>query len=210
MIRNKEDSPNYYLGNSYERRGDNGKYLHVSSKKYVAEVLNKYQEKFGSVRKENIPMSPEAHPELDKTDFLDEQGIRHFQHIIGVSQWLITTGRFDIQYATCSLSRFSIAPRKGHLELAKKIFGYLRKYPKRGYVINPNPPNIDLEYEDVKVKTDYGYQYSYFKEETDPRFPKPLISELEINIFCDADHAHDKLTGRSITAILGFVGSTPP
>lgn len=209
LIRNKEDSPNYYLGNSYTRRGKDDRYLHVSSKKYVAEVLDKYQTKYGSIKKESIPMSPNAHPELDNSPFLNEEGIRHFQHIIGVSQWLIITGRFDIQYATCSLSRFSISPREGHLSLARGIFGYLRKYPKKGYLINPDPPRIDIEYEDVKVKTDYGYQYDYFKEDIDPRFPTPLISELDINVFCDADHAHDKLTGRSITAILGFVGSTP-
>lgn len=209
LVRNKEDSPKYYLGNSYVRRGNNERYLHVSSKKYVAEVLDKYQAKYGAIRKENIPMSPEAHPELDDSPLLKEEGIRHFQHIIGVSQWLINTGRFDIQYATCSLSRFSIAPREGHLDMAKRIFGYLRKYPKKGYVINPDPPTIDLEYEDVSVHTDYGYQYDYFREDLDPRFPEPLVPELDINIFCDSDHAHDKLTGRSITALLGFVGSTP-
>jgi hypothetical protein len=43
----------------------------------------------------------------------------------------------------------------------------------------------------------------------DPRFPTPLIKKLEINIFCDADHAHDKVTGRSVTGISRFIGSTP-
>ena len=28
-------------------------------------------------------------------------------------------------------------------------------------------------------------------------------------MFCDADHGHDLVTGRSITGILAFVGSTP-
>ena len=32
---------------------------------------------------------------------------------------------------------------------------------------------------------------------------------MDINIFVDTDHAHDKVTGRSITGILAFVGSTP-
>ena len=59
------------------------------------------------------------------------------------------------------------------------------------------------------MKSDFGYQYDYFEEEIDPRFPEALIDELELNIFCDADHAHDKITGRSITGLLGFVGSTP-
>jgi hypothetical protein len=29
------------------------------------------------------------------------------------------------------------------------------------------------------------------------RFPTPLISELDINLFVDANHGHDKITERS-------------
>ena len=94
--------------------------------------------------------------------------------------------------------------------MARKIFGYLRKYPKRGYVINPDPPKIkDTSHSQIKVKEDFGYQYEYFNEELDPHFPEPLLPELEINMFVDADHAHDKLSGRSITGLLAMVGSTP-
>jgi hypothetical protein len=47
----------------------------------------------------------------------------------------------------------------------------------------------------VPVKLDFGNQYSYFKEMLDPRFPEPLVGELDINLFCDLDHGHDKVTG---------------
>ena len=168
MLRNKEDSPSYYLGNDLRRTKEG--YLHVSSKKYVTEVLRRYQDKYGSVKKENIPMSKDAHPEMDDSPLLTHpDDISHFQHIIGVGQWLIIAGRFDITYAVCSLSRYSVAPREGHLKLAKQIFGYLRKYPKRGYVVNPNPPQIDPCYENVELKQDFGGQYHYFKEEIDPQ-----------------------------------------
>jgi hypothetical protein len=43
----------------------------------------------------------------------------------------------------------------------------------------------------------------------DPKFPEPLIPEMVINIFVDANHAHDKVTGRSVTGLFCFVGSTP-
>ena len=140
---------------------------------------------------------------------LDEDGIRHYQKIIGICQWVVTSGRFDINYAVSSLSRFSAAPREGHLILARKVLGYLKKYPKKGYIINPAPPIIKPKFEDVEIKYDFGNQYCYFKEDLDPRFPTPLVDELEINIFCDADHGHDKVTGRSITGIIVMVGSTP-
>lgn len=205
-IRDLSDSPSYYLGNDLKKLGDK---FHVSCGKYVKEVLRRYQDKHGTLKKENIPMSLKEHPELDASPLLDEEGIRNYQHIIGVCQWLIIAGRFDINFAVASLSRYAASPREGHLKLAQKIFGYLKKYPKRGYIVNPAPPTIDLDFEIVTTKYDFGNQYHYFKEELDPRFPEPLIAELDINIFVDADHAHDKTTGRSITGLIGFVGSTP-
>ena len=95
------------------------------------------------------------------------------------------------------------------MELAKKLYGYLKKYPKKGYYINADPPKIDLEFATATINDDYGHQYSYFKEDIDPRFPEPLMDELEVNMFADSDHGHDKVTGRSITGCICFVGSTP-
>ncbi len=63
--------------------------------------------------------------------------------------------------------------------------------------------------EHCKLIDDFGNQYSYFKEDIDPKFPEGRVPELDIMMFCDSDHAHDKVTGRSITGLLGFVGSTP-
>jgi hypothetical protein len=207
LIRNKADSPAYYLGNDIKRT--HNQHIHVSTKKYVNEALRKFQQLYGEINKENIPIPTKAHPELDDTNLLDAEGIKQYQHIIGVCQWLVVAGRFDINYAVSSMSRFAAAPREGHLQLARKIFGYLRKYPSRGYVINPDPPTFDLEYQKVNLQQDFGGQYHYFKEEIDPRFPEPLLDEISINMFCDSDHGHDKITGRSITGIICFVGSTP-
>ena len=35
------------------------------------------------------------------------------------------------------------------------------------------------------------------------------MKELPINIFTDANHAHDKTTGKSITGFISFIGRTP-
>ena len=40
-------------------------------------------------------------------------------------------------------------------------------------------------------------------------FPTPLGEELTTSIFFDSDHAHDKVTGRSIPDIITMVGRTP-
>ena len=126
---------------------------------------------------------------------------------MGICQWILTSGRFDITFAVANLSRFAASPREGHLKRAEKIFGYLKKYTKRGYIIDPRDPIVNIKYE--KVIPDFGNQYSDFKEEKDERLPVPLMKELALNIFVDANHGHDKVTGRSISGILSFVGRTP-
>ena len=69
--------------------------------------------------------------------------------------------------------------------------------------------NIKASDQDVKTSGDFGNQYAYFRESIDPRFPPPIMSELSLTVFSDSDHAHDKKTGRSITGIIAFLGSTP-
>ncbi|GFH61249.1 gag-pol polyprotein [Chaetoceros tenuissimus] len=39
--------------------------------------------------------------------------------------------------------------------------------------------------------------------------PTPFGAPLQMTILVDADHAHDRLTGRSLTGLIIFVGSTP-
>eukprot|EP00957_Ditylum_brightwellii_P194579 14821055-Ditylum_brightwellii.AAC.1 len=84
------------------------------------EVARKFQEKYGSLAKENLPLKAKIYPELDDSPLLNKEDHKHYQHIIGVGQWLIVLGHFDLTYAVSSLSRFSAAPRKGHLDLARK------------------------------------------------------------------------------------------
>ena len=126
----------------------------------------------------------------------------HSRCIIGICQWQVTSGRMDINYTASSLSHFAAAPREGHLALAQKILGSLKKYPNKGYAVNPKNPLISLQYEEVDLKEDFGNQYCYFKEEIDPQFPEALMKELPISISCDADHGHNKTTGQSITGII--------
>ena len=208
-LRNIETDPSYYLGSRLKRRPD-GK-LQMNMEEYCKETIRKYESKHNiTLKKENIPMPVDSKPETDTSEILDEAEHKDYQHIVGICQWLVIRGRIDITYAVSSLSRFSTCPRKGHHTLAKKILGYLKKYPKKGIVIDPTPPRIS-EYPNTPPEKfeEFGHQYHYFKEQHDPRFPTQTIPELDVTIFCDADHGHDLVTGRSITGILAFVGSTP-
>ena len=108
-IRNIEINPEYYLGNNIEVRNNNT--IKISSKKYITEVLRKYEEKYGSLKKENVPAKPDDHPETDDTPFLNQEGITQYQSVIGICQWIYTSGRFDITFAVANLNKFAHSPR---------------------------------------------------------------------------------------------------
>ena len=74
------------------------------------------------------------------------------------ANWLIVVEIFYLTYAVTSISIFYEASREVHLDLAKKVFGYLKKYPKRGYAINPQPLDIDMEYNKVDLKRGFVNQ----------------------------------------------------
>ena len=205
-LRNIESEPAYYLGTSLKRIED-GRIV-MNSENYIKESIRKYETKHNiTLKKEALPMKANAHPELDVSPLLDTGKHKEFQHIIGLGQWMVLTGRIDICYAISSLARFAAGPREGHLEMARFILEYLKKHPKKGIVMDPRTPKIKEEL--TPQYEEFGHQYKYYKEEMDPYCPPPKVRELEITIFCDSDHAHDLVTGRSITGLIAFVGSTP-
>ena len=73
---------------------------------------------------------------------------------------MIVAVRFQLAYTVYSWIRFSDAHRVGHLDLARRIFGYLKKYLKRGYAIKPQTLTIDANYEKVQMKYDFGNHYA--------------------------------------------------
>ena len=204
-IRNISYDPEYYLGNNVERKQN--KTLKISNKKYINEVLNNYERQNGDLKKEKVPMSGGDHPELDESPELSNEEQTKYQSNIGILQWIVTSGRFDISYAVASLSRFNSRPREGHMKRVRKIFGYLKKYPKRGFLVDPR--EFDSVPCNIKLEPDFGNQYADFLEEIDEKLPIPKMKELSTTILVDSDHGHDRKTGRSITGIISFVGQTP-
>ena len=85
------------------------------------------------------------HPELDTSPFLDEEGKMIYQSLIGCGQWNISIGRFDTHTAFMTMSRYCTAPREGHLERVKRIYGYLyrfRHFKIRFRVDEPDYSNV--------------------------------------------------------------------
>jgi hypothetical protein len=78
--------------------------------------------------KANSPLDSNDHPEVDTSEFLDEDGIQQYQSLIGSMQWAICIGRFDIVVHVMSMSSFRTSPWRGHLDRAKHMVGYLSKF----------------------------------------------------------------------------------
>ena len=70
-------------------------------------------------------------------------------------------------------------------------FGFLKKYSKRGIVIDSSEPKQIGEHK--TFKPDFGYQHCEFEEEIDPTFPEPLTKEIQATIFVDSNHGNDKV-----------------
>ena len=64
--------------------------------------------------------------------------------MIGLLQWSVSLGRFDISTAVMALSTFRAFPREGHLNQAKRIYGYLSKFKDTADLPN---------YNDIKVRS---------------------------------------------------------
>ena len=105
--------------------------------------------------------------------------------------------RLDICFAVALLSRFAADPKEGHLKRAITFLGYLKKYPSRGYLINPKDPEINVEYDEVTPN--FRNQYADFKEDIDPCLLEARLKELPIIIYTDANYGHDQVAGKLIT-----------
>ena len=74
-------------------------------------------------KKYNVPSDELYHPEMDESPLLPPEKISLYQSLLGSANWIIISGRFDIPYAVNTLSRYSMAPREGHMKAMQRVFG---------------------------------------------------------------------------------------
>jgi hypothetical protein len=99
---------------------------------------------------------------------LSEDEHRKFQMLIGMLNWIVTIGRFDVAYATASLSQFTAAPRKGHLERAlRRVWGYLKRRSNQQLMVDSG----DEELLDYDFMEEFKEQYLDAHEEIDAKLP---------------------------------------
>ena len=196
----------YHLGCTYKKDPDGT--LAADPRRYVNKILESYERMFNEKpRKSRPPLEGGDHPELDTSELCDDHHTKQFQTLIGQLQWLISLGRFDIAVHVMSLSRFRAQPRKGHLDRAKKIVGYLLFLPDGTIRFRTGEPDFsslkDQEYDWTRSV------YSGACEQIPHDIPKPLEKHVQTTHYVDANLHHDLATGKAVTAALHFLNQTP-
>ena len=85
-------------------------------------------------------MSESYHPELETSEFLNEEKSRLYRMIVRCLNWAVTLGRFDVLFAVSTLARYGISPCKGHLKEAIRALGYLKHHSKGHIVVDTRVP----------------------------------------------------------------------
>ena len=196
----------YHLGCTYKKDPDGT--LAADPRRYVNKILESYERMFKEKpRKSRPPLEGGDHPELDTSELCDEHQTKQFQTLIGQLQWLISLNRFDIAVHVMSLSRFRAQPRKGHLDRAKRIVGYLLFLPDGAIRFRIGEPDFsslkDQEYDWTRTV------YSGACEQIPHDIPKPLGKHVQTTHYVDANLHHDLATGKAVTAALHFLNQTP-
>ena len=196
----------YHLGCTYKKDPDGT--LAADPRRYVNKILESYERMLKeNSRKSRPPLEGGDHPEHDISELCDEHQTKQFQTLIGQIQWLISLGRFDIAVHVMSLSRFRAQPRKGHLDRAKRIVGYLLFLPDGAIRFRTGEPDFsslkDQEYDWTRSV------YSGACEQITHDIPKPLGKHVQTTHYVDANLHHDLATGKAATAVLHFLNQTP-
>ena len=196
----------YHLGRTYKEDPDGT--LGADPRRYANKILESYERMFKEKpRKSRPPLEGGDHPEMDTSELCDEHQTKQFQTLIGQLQRLIPLGRFDIAVHVMSLSRFRAQPRKGHLDRAKRIVGYLLFLPDGAIRFRTGEPDFsslkDQEYDWTRTV------YSGACEQIPHDIPKPLGKHVQTTHYVDANLHHDLATGKAVTAVLHFLNQTP-
>lgn len=206
QLKLKGDGPlEYHLGCSYKYDPDGT--LVADPRRYVEKMLDYYEHTFHSKPKKfKTPLEAGDHPELDCSDLVGDEDARTYLTLIGQMQWLINLGRYDIASATTTLSSFRVAPRTGHLDRAKRVYGYLHHAPHGAIRFRTGEP-------DYSSLPDQDFDwcrsvYGDVQEQIPLDIPVPRGKFVQPTTYVDANLMHCKVTGKSLTATLHLLNGT--
>ena len=101
--------------------------LCIKAAKYITKMMDIYTCQFGVPHSHRVHLPAEAnhHSQLDVVELFDMEGMQQYQSLIGMLQWIISIGHFDVHTAIMTLSSFCTCPLQGHPDRAKCILDTL-------------------------------------------------------------------------------------
>ena len=97
------------------------------------------------------------------------------------------------------MSSFCAAPRQGHMDRVKRIYGYLSKMRHAVIQFHTDEPDFSAY---PKQKYDWTRIYGDVKEVVPENAPEPLGPWVTLTHYVDANLFHDMVTSHSVTGIL--------
>lgn len=177
--------------------------------------LNQDHVHFKSSKTAEHPFTSQSYrPELDITEYCNDDQTQFYQSLVGIMRWLTEIGRLDILTETSLLSSQLATPRQGHLHQAVHIFKYLKDHKRSKIVFDPVPVYIHDDHLQPTERSTYRAAfmkelYPDATEDIPKNAPSPKGKGVTITAFVDSDHAGDKITRRSRTGIIIFVNKAP-
>ena len=109
-------------------------------------MVSTYQQLFGSKpsMKALSPLEKGDYPEINESEFLNDEDTQKYQSLIGALQWVITIQHFDISTAIMILSSFRAQTFHGHPKPVKCIYGYL--YKRKDAEVCVHTQELDYSY----------------------------------------------------------------
>ena len=84
-------------------------------------------------------------PELDYTDFCNDELSSLYLNLIGILRWMYEIGRLNILHETALLSQYMASPRLCHLHKVLNLYTYLKKKDKRSW-LGFDPMSYDVKW----------------------------------------------------------------
>ena len=183
----------------------------MGSQQYLKEAIRNV-EKWLSERDSQLktkaqgPLPSNYSPELDVSPELDASDASYYASTIGVLRWIVELGRIDVCAEVSMLAGFIANPREGHLDAMMHLFAYLKTHDRSRLVMDSSIPELM----ETKANTEHWKDfYGDVSEPISPNMPAPRGKPVVITMFCDANHANNKVNRRSRSGILIFVNRSP-
>ena len=139
------------------------------------------------------------HPELDTSAFCDEDDKEKYQSLVGLMQWAVSLGRFNIMTAVMTMSNFRECLRVGHLNRLHCMVSFLYQFRGAKLRYRTEKPDFPTTLDIPPLNWKYT-PYGNPSEQLPLDAPKPLGESVQLTTFYNANLMPDMLTGRSVTA----------